>query len=52
MKLTIIKNVDPSIVDPIEIYEEVVEILLETDEALQLKKRADGRIYIAETKEE
>ena len=52
MTLTIIKNVDPSIVDPIVIYDEVVEILLETDADLQMSKRADGRIYIRELEEE
>ena len=51
MTLTIIKNVDPSLVDPIVIQEEVLEILLETDEPLKFSKRADGRIYITEIHE-
>lgn len=52
MTLTIIKNVDPSITEPIVIYDEVVEILLETDASLRLTKRADGRVYIQEQEEE
>ena len=51
MNLVIIKNVDPSIVEPIEIREEVVEILLETDAPLKFSKRADGRVYITEIHE-
>ena len=51
MTLTIIKDVDPLVEDPIVIREQVTEILLEADGPLRMTRRADGRTYIEEMRE-